>query len=298
MSKANHTICFIGFGEAGNAIATSLKSSGLTDADLHAFDLKLDDPTKAEDMRRRMDAAGVTAKSDLQAALEGAALVISVVTADQANAAATAAAPHIGPDTLYFDMNSCAPGTKQASASLIDGAGACYVDVAVMAPITSRGHQTQMLVASPHIDAAKALFDLLQMNVEIVGDKVGEASTIKMLRSVMIKGIEALTAECFQAACRAGVAEAVAKSLDASETNESWLTRASFNMERMTTHGIRRAAEMREVVKTLEDLGISALMTKGTVARQDAFGNLGLDLTQLDDLHDRMAEIEAKSKSG
>jgi hypothetical protein len=68
-------------------------------------------------------------------------------------------------------------------------------------------------------------------------------------------------------------------------------------MERMTTHGIRRAAEMREVAKTLEDLGISALMTKGTVARQDAFGNLGLDLTELDDLHDRMAEIEAKSNS-
>ncbi len=90
MSKANHTICFIGFGEAGHAIATSLKASGITEADLHAFDLKLDDPTKAEDMRRRMHAAGVTAKPDIKAALEGAALVISVVTADQANAAATA----------------------------------------------------------------------------------------------------------------------------------------------------------------------------------------------------------------
>ena len=149
-----------------------------------------------------------------------------------------------------------------------------------------------MLAASKHGEAAAALFAALDMQVSLVGDAPGRASTIKMLRSVMIKGIEALTAECFQAACRAGVAEEVAASLDASEPDEGWAERASYNMERMTTHGRRRAAEMREVVVTLAELGVASGMSAATADRQDAFGAPGIDLARIRGLTARMGAIE------
>jgi 3-hydroxyisobutyrate dehydrogenase-like beta-hydroxyacid dehydrogenase len=96
-----------------------------------------------------------------------------------------------------------------------------------------------------------------------------------MIRSVMVKGLEALTAECFLAADRAGVTEAVAASLNASWPGTDWAVRADYNLDRMMVHGLRRAAEMEEVVKTLDALGTGSEMTRGTAIRQRAIGALG-----------------------
>ena len=66
----------------------------------------------------------------------------------------------------------------------------------------------------------------------------------------------------------------------------------------MTTHGIRRAAEMREVVKTLSSLGISAEMTRGTVRRQQELGQLRVSLNDFDSCDAHIAALEkALSKS-
>jgi len=97
---------------------------------------------------------------------------------------------------------------------------------------------------------------------------VGRASAIKMIRSVMVKGVEALTAEMMLGAQKAGVVEEVLASLDASEKPKPWAQKAAYNIERMVTHGARRAAEMEESAKTLADLGIEPMMTRGTVERQ------------------------------
>ena len=109
---------------------------------------------------------------------------------------------------------------------------------------------------------------------------------------------EALTAECFWAASKAGVVDEVAASLDASQTDMGWKEQTHYNTERMTTHGIRRAAEMREVVKTLSSLGISAEMTRGTVKRQQELGQLKVSLNDFDGCDARIAALEqALSKS-
>ena len=75
-----------------------------------------------------------------------------------------------------------------------------------------------------------------------------------------------------------------------------WKAQAHYNVERMTTHGIRRAAEMREVQKTLIDLGISPDMTRGTIDRQQQFGELKISLVDLDSFEARFAAIEAAVK--
>ncbi len=97
-----------------------------------------------------------------------------------------------------------------------------------------------------------------------------------MIRSVMIKGFEALTAECFLAARRAGVDDAVIASLQASDPGVDWPARGAYNLERMMAHGTRRAAEMREVAATLRELGLPDRMAAAAALWQDQIADLGL----------------------
>lgn len=252
------TLALIGFGEAGStfACAAGWESTAL------AYDVN---PAR----RAAMEEAGVVACATADSALAPAGLVLSLVTADAALPVAHDYAALLAPGALFCDMNSVAPETKRAAAAAVEAAGAHYVDVAVLAPVHPARLKVPLLVAGPRAEeAALALREAGFVNVRVVGEEVGRASAIKMIRSVMVKGIEALTAEMVLAATRAGVVDEVLASLDASEKGDSWFVRAPYNIERMATHGLRRAAEMEESAKTLAALGVEPLMTGGTVARQ------------------------------
>jgi 3-hydroxyisobutyrate dehydrogenase-like beta-hydroxyacid dehydrogenase len=193
-----------------------------------------------------------------------ARVVLSLVTADQALLAAKAAATHLEIGALYFDMNSVAPDTKRAAARAVEAVGGCYIDVAVMAPVDTARLAVPLLVSGPHAEVGAFMLEELGFSkVDVLRGNVGRASSVKMIRSVMIKGIEALTAEMVMAGDAAGVLPEVLASL-----GSDWPTKAAYNIERMKTHGQRRAAEMEEVARTLVALGVDPVMTRGTVARQ------------------------------
>jgi 3-hydroxyisobutyrate dehydrogenase-like beta-hydroxyacid dehydrogenase len=132
-----------------------------------------------------------------------------------------------------------------------------------------------LLLAGPHAAAVAPILAALGMRATVAGAEVGAAAAIKMVRSVMIKGIEALTLECFLAAARVGVVDEVAASLKNNYPGLDWSKVIPYNLERMATHGERRAAEMEEVAATLRQLGVEPLMTAATVERQREMGQIG-----------------------
>jgi 3-hydroxyisobutyrate dehydrogenase-like beta-hydroxyacid dehydrogenase len=252
-------VAFIGFGEAGEAFARA----GGWEGHARGWDLL---PERCAVMAD----CGVEAGRDAAAALADAEIVLSLVTADAALEAARQYAPLLPEDALWCDMNSVAPATKREAAAVIDAAGARYVDVAVMAPV-DKGTAVPLLLAGPHGATALPQLEALGFtNLRTVGEEIGRASAIKMIRSVMVKGIEALTWECATAAEAADVYDEIIASLDASEKPVGWAERFAYNRERMETHGVRRAAEMEESARTLEGLGVEPVMTRGTVQRQRA----------------------------
>lgn len=260
---------FIGFGEAGAAFAGAAPARG--------YDLATDDPGKRGAKLDDFARAGVTACDTADEALAGARGILSLVTADQALVAAQSAAPLLERGALWLDMNSVAPETKRAAADSIEAAGGRYVDVAIMSPVHPARRNVPLLVSGPHAEAGSALLaEIGFTNVTVIAGPVGAASSIKMMRSVIVKGLEALTVECFLAAHAAGVTEQVLASLDAGGARGEWTDRADYNFDRMIVHGLRRAAEMEEVVKTLDALGTGSAMTRGTIERQRAIGELGL----------------------
>ena len=251
-------IALIGFGEAGSTFAGAAGWG----AQAWAHDIRADRAAVAQ-------ALGLHFPGTAAAALAGADILLSLVTADAALTVARDYAPCLKPGALWCDMNSVAPDTKRAAAAIIEAHGAHYVDVAVLAPVEPARMAVPLLVAGPAADAAAAALGAAGFaNIRVVGSEVGRASAIKMIRSVMVKGIEALTAEMMLAATRAGVVDEVLSSLDASERAQDWSHRAAYNIERMATHGLRRAAEMEESAKTLAALGVEPVMTAGTVRRQ------------------------------
>ena len=250
-------VTLIGFGEAGEAFARAAGWQGET----RAWDLL---PKR----REAMAAAAVESGADAAATLADRAFVISLVTADQALAAARDYAPLLTDGALWCDMNSVAPETKREAAAVIEAAGGRYVDVAVMAPV-EKGLAVPLLLSGPHAIAAQPLLASLGFsNIRVVGEEVGRASAIKMIRSVMVKGLEALSSECAAAAEAAGVFDEVMASLDASEKAAPWADKVAYNRERMARHGRRRAAEMEESARTLQGLGVEPVMTRGTVRLQ------------------------------
>jgi 3-hydroxyisobutyrate dehydrogenase-like beta-hydroxyacid dehydrogenase len=196
------------------------------------------------------------------------------VTASASVDAARAVATHLSAVPYFLDINSVSPQRKQETAALLANR-ARYVDVAVMGPIHPERHRTPMLLAGPHAGAIEPLLAGLGMRISVAGPQIGAAAAIKMVRSVMIKGIEALTLECFLAARRAGVEDQVMASLSASFPTLDWPRLILYNLERMARHGVRRAAEMDEVAATLRELGVEPLMTAAAAERQRELGKLG-----------------------
>jgi len=253
-------LALIGFGEAGATFAAAAEWG----AAAAAWDLLAERRTAAAGL-------GLAAADSPAAALAGAPLVLSLVTADQALAAARAYAPLLTPGAVWCDMNSVSPGSKREAAQAVAAAGGRYVDVAVLAPVNPARLKVPLLLSGAEARAAEALLRAAGFgNTRVVGDEIGRASAIKMIRSVMVKGIEALTAEMMLAAEAAGVTDEVLASLDASQKALPWRERSAYNIERMVTHGARRAAEMSESAATLTELGVEPMMTTGTVRRQQA----------------------------
>jgi 3-hydroxyisobutyrate dehydrogenase-like beta-hydroxyacid dehydrogenase len=271
MREQKPTFCFIGFGEAGQAIAGGLREAGI--ARIAAWDI-LFPRADGVPLKRAAEALGAYCAASAAEAIGEADIVVSAVTAASSVEAAQSVKPHLAGKPFFLDINSVSPARKQETAKLL-GDGARYVDVAVLAPIYPARHKTPMLLGGPYADAVAPVLGVLGMRVTIAGQEIGAAAAIKMVRGVIVKGIEALTLECFLAAARAGVVDAVAASLRNNYPGLDWAKIVPYNLERMAAHGERRAAEMEEVAATLRELGVEPLMTLATVRRQREMGEIG-----------------------
>ena len=251
-------IAIIGFGEAGQIYAEGLARK----ATIRVWDKKLMS-SEAASLRARAQQLNVGLATSLGEAIQDADLILSLVTAGNAREVAEQAAPLLVSGQHFLDFNSVSPATKQAAAEAVKHGKGSYLDVAVMAPVPPKRLATPLLLAGPHADLLAETLTSLDCRARAVSDRIGDVSAIKMCRSVMIKGLEALTTECLSAAQQYGVEDAVLASLHASFPSMGWNDQLPhYLISRVAEHGVRRAEEMGEVVKTLQDAGVDAMMSK------------------------------------
>jgi 3-hydroxyisobutyrate dehydrogenase-like beta-hydroxyacid dehydrogenase len=269
----SESIAFIGFGEAGQLISRGLR--GDTKAEIRAYDILFGRPAGAP-LEAAARGLGVGIARDHADALRGAQIVFLAVTAASSLEAARQCLPGLAKGQLFLDVNSVSPKRKIETAALVAPTGAAYVDVAVMAPAAPYLHKVPCLIGGPGASMLAPRAAALGMKMELVSDAVGQACAIKMFRSIVVKGLEALVVESMTASAEYGVEDRVLASLRQTWPGIDWQQLAGYMIERVVSHGKRRAAEMREVSETLQSIGMEPTMAAATAVRQQWVADLGV----------------------
>jgi 3-hydroxyisobutyrate dehydrogenase-like beta-hydroxyacid dehydrogenase len=267
-------IAFIGFGEAGQTIGRGLL--GEAKPAIRAYDILFDDPADRGALKRAAEALGVGVARDHVDAVRGADLVFLAVTCASSLEAAQSCLPGLSKGQFFLDVNSVSPKRKIETAALVAPSGAAYVDVAVMAPVAPYLHKVPCLIGGPGAVALAPRAAALGMKMELVSPEVGQASAIKMFRSIVVKGMEAILVESMTASSEYGVEARVLASLQETWPGIDWEKLSGYMIERVVTHGKRRAAEMREVADTLEGIGLEPTMAAASAVRQQWIADLGV----------------------
>ena len=267
-------LAFIGFGEAGQTISRGLLET--KSAHVAAYDILFGSAQGTSGPEQAARALGVEVAPDHAAAVRGADIVFLAVTASSSLEAATSCLPGLREGQLVLDINSVSPRRKIETAARVAPTGATYVDVAVMAPVAPYGHSVPCLVGGLGAAALLPRARAMGMKMELVADEVGQASAIKMFRSIMIKGLEALMLESMLAASEYRVEERVLASLKETYPSLDWEKLSGYLIERVVSHGKRRAAEMREVAETVKGIGLEPIMAAATAERQQWLADLNV----------------------
>jgi 3-hydroxyisobutyrate dehydrogenase-like beta-hydroxyacid dehydrogenase len=261
----------IGYGEVGRILAEDLRQQEVKVA---AYDIKLRSDQSGGALRDHAGQHGVTlttSHADLAAQSD---FIVSAVTASQAVPVAKACAAAVKQGAWYLDFNSASPGAKQRAAALIDAAGGRYVEGAVMTSVPPYRIKVPLLLGGG--DAAALAPQLVELGfvAKVASDKLGVASAVKMCRSVMIKGLEAMVIESFTTARAYGVEDAVLASLKETFPGIDWEKQGAYFFQRVIEHGRRRSEEVREVAETVREAGLTPWSAQGTAERQGWVANL------------------------
>ncbi len=274
--KWSGRLCLLGFGEVGTALAEDLLQA--TDAQIQVWDLRFGDAQSqpARALRALAPTGRISAAPSARAAAKACALTLSAVTAGQALTAAESVAGSLAPGSWFVDFNSVSPQTKEAGRRVVAAAGGRYVEAAVMSPFLLRRSATSMLLSGPNaarfLDWAPALgFS----GMSLCSERPGVAAATKMCRSVIVKGTEALLAEALLAARHYGVEAACLDSLGDLFPGVDWRERSRYMIQRSLQHGARRAEEMREAARTVQEAGVDDTMSQAAAERQAWAGRRG-----------------------
>lgn len=263
-------IGLIGVGEAGASIATGLRHEhGLAVA---GYDAQSSDPAVCA----RAQAAQVELVPDLAALSDRCDVLICLASAKVSVPIARTIAPYLRKDQVYADWNSASPEVKRQAAEAVAGAGVAFVDGAVMAAVPPKQHRVPTLLSGPGAQRMTELLSPYGMELEVLGEIPGQASAVKMFRSLLVKGLEALLLECAVGAQAYGATERVLESMNGTLPTEDWRRLAGYLLERTVIHGERRAEELRQVAQTLQDVGVQPLMAEAGARRLQWFVNLGI----------------------
>jgi 3-hydroxyisobutyrate dehydrogenase-like beta-hydroxyacid dehydrogenase len=262
-------IGFLGYGEAARAFHEGLVGEGRR---FIAYDIKLDDPRTG--MREAMLERGAVPCQSV-AGLSEADWLFSAVTANQSLLAIEPLLPHLRQGQVVIDINSVSPDRKVETAARVTAANAIYLDMAVMAPVHPRRHATPVLLAGPEAEVLLPELLALGFSGSVAGPRAGAAAAIKMVRSLFVKGLEAITVETLLAAEASGCFEEILSSIATSLPGLDWPRFAEYQFERTTVHGGRRAAEMRESAATLGALGLASELAEAIADVQQRMGEAG-----------------------
>lgn len=268
-------LAFIGFGEAGYGLTKGLRQAGLRE-EAYFFDKLWDTPPYGDVIMKRAAETGAVLLKSVEELMTVSDIVISCVTTSFAISVAESSAPLLSKKHLYVDVNAASPMVKERISDIVEKTGAAFVDVAMMGAVPVFLHRVPILASGNGAALFKECMEPFEMRITRIGDKPGQASAIKMFRSIFMKGLVALLLETLNATHRYDVDDTVLESLAETMEKSSFLDTVRLLVTRGVVHAERRAHEMEEVIKTLEGIDVLPTMSQATKEKLSWCSSLGL----------------------
>lgn len=265
---------FIGFGEAAFELSVGLKQEGLEI--IFAHDVMLDHPTFGPQIKGRAIQAQIELLASPEEVLDQVDVVMVAVPADKAYEVSELLKPHLKKGCIYVDVSASTPAVKQKINNTIQEKNAFFVDAAMLGPLPVYKHKVPISASGNGVDQLISLMTSYGMNITKVSENPGDASAVKLIRSIYMKGVAALCLELLEAAHELNVEELVLDSL--SETLDSKSFKETMN--RLVTgtsiHALRRSIELDGSIQMLETSNLNSVMSKAAKNKLEALARLNL----------------------
>jgi 3-hydroxyisobutyrate dehydrogenase-like beta-hydroxyacid dehydrogenase len=202
--------------------------------------------------------------STVQALVSEADILLSILVPAQAMQAGQVIAKAISEthaELIYADCNAIAPQTTCQIGEMITGSGGRFVDVGIIGSPPGKRGSTWFYASGPH---AKAFEELSRFGLEVVvlGERIGQASAMKMCYAALTKGMVALFTELLTAAEILGVSRELKQRVQSSPQS-IFYERMEQEVPRMPEKSRRWIGEMEEIAKTFEQVGLTPHVFSG-----------------------------------
>ncbi len=283
------TIGFIGFGGAAYGMTQGLKEDGF--GQVCFFDPLWNSVPQGEVIRSHAAETGAIFKENIDLLIKDSEIVISSVTGSAARAVAELAALSLEPRHLFVDVNTASPRVMEAVAELVQSSGAAFVDLAMLGGIPAFKHRVPCLASGNGAERFKEMMTPFGMDITCIGEKPGQASAIKMFRSVFMKGFLALLMEMLNGTHRYQVDSLVLGSIAKTMEKNSFIETVRLQMTKGIINAERMSEEMEAVVDMYAEMGLSSTMAAAAKEKLEWCSKMNLREHFVGDSPDSLDEI-------
>ena len=260
---------YIGYGEAAYAMSCGISELGLPDLVQAACSRTFSYKGKPED-------AGVIRCGSYEELAELCDTVFCMTPNTAAVPTAKAMAPFLKPGQVYADLTSAAPKLMEEVDALIRPSGALFADAAMLDSLPKFRNKVKIVVSGNGADEFLKRTAAFLPNTEKVGERPGEASAIKMLRSLYTKAHLAIAFDMIETAGAYGVEDYIMKSLAETMDVKDFISGMSQRLKGGVIHASRRADELEMAAGMLSDVGLDPTLTLAAVAKLREIGSLDI----------------------
>ena len=171
-----------------------------------------------------------------------------------------AAIERTGADLLYVDCNAIAPATVEQIGERVLAAGARFFDAGIVGPPPRKPGTTRFYASGPGAPEFAGL-SAAGLDVRVIGDRIGQASGLKMCYAALTKGLIALGTELLVAAHLMGLDDALRE--EQQESIPAVLSWLEGSIPGMPPKAYRWVGEMEEIAATFSALGMTPRMLEG-----------------------------------
>ncbi len=263
MSSTPCRLGLLGFGEAAARLARDFAQAGFTG--IVAYSRSGAKAGPGDLPYERAQATGVTLVKTVATLAKKSDIIIALTPGKAALAALKKIHKHLRPDHLYVDASSNSATAMEKAAALV-GDSAKFVDASIMGPVDLMGLKVPFVASGPHAAEFRDLMTPHGMVINVVGRNPGDASAMKLIRSVLMKGLAAVLLDTMEAARRRNILDEVIEDCSVTFNDIPFQKIIRRYVGGTAVHCERRIHEMKECLELLHSMHSTERTTRTTIA--------------------------------